>query len=140
MPNFDELPAQITTSLDSRELIINSVVREVTIISGQNIIVGDLALLVRGPTGKYQELTGLAAIDGLSRPIAFLAHDADASGGDIITTVHIEGTVDENRIKLDGVLTLDSVLTGAPAGITIRDALRSQGFRFVNGITTDIAL
>ncbi len=124
-----ELQTQADIKLSTQPLVRGQYI-EGTIKSGENITVDDNKLVILGfVDNKYVEIKTLTGTDGSSRPVGILAHTVDASAGDKSgEVIYIAGDIQEDAIVLDGSLTLDSVLTGAPSGTTIRQELKSNGF------------
>lgn len=83
---------------------------DVTIASGQNLTRGALLGKITA-SGKYV-LSLAAAIDGSQTPVAILAEDVDATGGDKSGIVYISGDFNENAITYGTGHTADSVRAG----------------------------
>lgn len=88
--------------------------------SGTDLVPGDsFNITVAAGTGKYK-LSAAAATDGSQVPEAVLAHDADASGGDVVTLAYFRGDFNENSLTLGSGHTVASIREGLRAkGITI---------------------
>jgi|DewCreStandDraft_5_1066085.scaffolds.fasta_scaffold00555_27 hypothetical protein len=83
---------------------------DVTIASGQNLVRGALLGKITA-SGKYV-LSLAAAIDGSQTPVAILAEDVDATGGDKSGIVYISGDFSETAITYGTGHTADSVRAG----------------------------
>jgi hypothetical protein len=83
---------------------------DVTIASGQNLVRGALLGKITA-SGKYV-LSLAAAADGSQTPVAILAEDVDATGGDKSGIVYISGDFNENAITYGTGHTADSVRAG----------------------------
>lgn len=122
----DRFIAGGVTSADSPvqdELIAGNanllVSRKGTLVSGQNLKRG--ALLGRITTGGKLTLSLSASSDGSQTPVAVLAHDTDATGGDTETLFYERGDFNQAAITFGTAHTADSV----------RAALRSLGVTLV---------
>ncbi len=83
---------------------------DVTIASGQNLTRGALLGKITA-SGKYV-LSLAAAADGSQTPVAILAEDVDATGGDKSGIVYVSGDFNENAITYGTGHTADSVRAG----------------------------
>lgn len=72
----------------------------VTIASGQNLSRGALLGKITA-SGKYV-LCDSGAADGSQAPVAILAEDCDASGGDAQAVVYLSGAFNENAVTFGG--------------------------------------
>lgn len=92
-----------------------------TLISGQNLSRGALLGIITA-SGKYT-LSLSAAGDGSQTPVAILAEDKDASGGDEETLVYEKGQFNESAMTFGTGHTADSVRDGLrDKGIFMKDA------------------
>lgn len=80
---------------------------DVTIVSGQNLKRGAVLGVITA-SGKYT-LSASAAVDGSEDPVAILAEDCDASGGDKTAVVYVAGDFNADRLTLGDGHTVDSV-------------------------------
>lgn len=85
-----------------------------------DIVTIDAGALVRGTllgkitaTGKYIKCDS-AAVDGSQAPLAILAEDADATGGDVQAVIYLSGAFNQDAV----------VFGGADTAATHRTALR----------------
>lgn len=83
---------------------------KVTIVSGQNLQRG--ALLGKITSGGKYNLSLSAASDGSQTPVAILAEDVDASGGDKDGIVYISGDFNQDAITFGASHTAASVKAG----------------------------
>lgn len=91
------------------------ITKDVTIISGQNLTRGALLGKITA-SGKYT-LSLSASVDGSEVPVAILAIDTDASGGDKNGGIYLAGEFNEDSLTIGTGHTADSV----------RDALAQLG-------------
>ena len=82
-----------------------AVTDEVTIVSGQNLAKGAVLGKITA-SGKYT-LCDSAAVDGSQNPVAILAEDCDASGGDAVAAVYLSGAFNQNALTFGGTDTAD---------------------------------
>ncbi len=127
---MDQITQEPDLVLDTRPLVYEGKTEDVTIKLGQNIVPNQVSILARDADGEYVELTALDATDGTSRPVAVIAHAVDATAEAIVSHVYVSGRVNESDLSFQNYFTLDSILTGAPTSITIKQALRNAGFKF----------
>lgn len=83
---------------------------KVTISSGQNLQRG--ALLGKITTGGEYVLSLSAASDGSQTPVAILAEDVDATGGDAQGIIYIAGDFNQDKITYGDDHTAASVKAG----------------------------
>lgn len=77
---------------DPNDILVDSeglLTREVTLVSGQNVVRG--AVLGKITTGGKYTLSLSAAGDGSNTPVAIAAQDVDATGGDKKIQVYLSG-------------------------------------------------
>jgi hypothetical protein len=98
------------------------VTRQVTLISGQNLVRG--AVLGRITTGGKYNLSLSAAGDGSQTPDLILAQDTNASAGDRVTIAYERGDFNV------AALTLGAGHTAA----SIREGLRAKGITLHNPV------
>lgn len=95
----------------------------VTIVSGQKLARG--ALLGKITTGGKYTASLSASSDGSQTPVAILANDVDASGGDVTNAlVYVSGEFNERRVIFG---------TGHTAA-SVRDALRARGIHLKDSV------
>lgn len=83
----------------------------VTVITGQTLVRG--AVLGKITTSGKFNLSLSAAIDGSEVPVAIVAEDVDASGGDVTNVpVYIKGEFNENSLTLGTAHTIASIKDG----------------------------
>jgi hypothetical protein len=93
--------------------------RKVTVLSGEVRTRGAVLGIVTAST-KYK-LSASAAGDGSQTPVAILAHDVDATGGDVEAIVYERGTFNENALVLGTGHTIASIRAGLRGlGIDLR--------------------
>jgi hypothetical protein len=84
--------------------------RKVTLLSGEVRARGTVLGIVTAST-KYK-MSASAAGDGSQTPVAILAHDSDATLGDIEVIVYEAGTFNENALILGAGHTIASIRAG----------------------------
>lgn len=84
--------------------------RNVTIISGQNLVRGTVLGKITA-SGKYNKSLS-AAVDGSQTPIAILAEDIDASGGDKTGVIYISGDFNQDALTIGTAHTIASITDG----------------------------
>lgn len=99
------------------ELLVHD---SITLISGQNLTRGTVLGKITA-SGKYNKSLSAAA-DGSQTPVAVLAEDCDASGGDKVTLAYARGDFRADKLILGTAHTLAS----------IRDGLRAKGIWIIN--------
>lgn len=103
-----------TTSVTPDGLIAgnaNLLVHEsITLISGQNLARGTVLGKITA-SGKYNKSLSAAA-DGSQTPVAILAEDCDASGGDKVTVAYFRGDFRSDKLILGTAHTLSSIKAG----------------------------
>lgn len=95
------------------------VARQITLISGQNLVRGAVLGKITASSKYNQSLS--AAVDGSQTPDAVLAEDCDASGGDKVTIAYFTGHFNESRLGIGTGHTADS----------IREGLRAKGIHLI---------
>jgi len=88
-----------------------------TLVSGQTLLRG--AVLGRITTGGKMTLALSASSDGSQTPVAVLAEDCDASGGDKECMVYKAGCFNESALTLGTGITLDKATRHALRGLDI---------------------
>ena len=81
--------------------------RKVTLITGQNLVRGAVLGIITA-SGKYT-LSASAAADGSQTPVAILADDCNASGGDAEALIYERGDFNDAKITLGAGHTVASV-------------------------------
>lgn len=81
--------------------------RKVTLLSGEVRGRGTVLGIITA-SGKYK-MSASAAGDGSQTPVAVLAHDSDATAGDIEVIVYEAGTFNENALVLGAGHTIATV-------------------------------
>lgn len=90
----------------------------------QDFIVGEgFDITIAAGSGKVVKSLA-AAVDGSAVPVAILADDADASGGDVVCPTYVAGEF------YDAAMTFGAGHTAA----STRDALRARGIHLVSGV------
>ena len=87
--------------------------RKVTLLSGEVRARGTVLGLITA-SGKYK-MSASAAGDGSQTPVAILAHDSDATAGDIEVIVYEAGTFNENALTLGAGHTIAAIRPGLRA-------------------------
>ena len=82
----------------------------ITLISGQNCLRGTVLGKITA-SGKYNKSLS-AAVDGSETPVAVLAEDCDASGGDKVTVAYFRGDFRADKLILGTAHTLASIKAG----------------------------
>jgi hypothetical protein len=100
--------------------LLNS--QKVTLLSGMVLVRG--AILGKITSGGKYNLSLSAASDGSQVPDLVLAHDADASGGDVVVVAYNRGDFDESAIVLGTAHTAD----------TVREGLRLKGITLIKSV------
>ena len=117
------MPASFSSaSLTHDRLIAHAgtvVARQITLISGQNLLRG--AVLGKITASSKYNLSLSAAADGSQTPDLILAEDTDASGGDKLTVAYEAG------VFQGAALTLGTAHTVA----SIQEGLRAKGIHLV---------
>lgn len=117
------MPASFSSSGFTHDRLIahegTVVARQITLISGQNLVRGAVLGKITA-SGKYN-LSLSAAGDGSQTPDLILAEDTDASGGDKLTTAYEAGVFQSAALTLGSAHTLAS----------IQEGLRAKGIHFV---------
>lgn len=106
-------PSFSSTSYTPDRLLAGDFPREtqtVTLISGQNLARGAVLGKITA-SGKYT-LSLSASGDGSQTPVAILAADTDASGGDKLAPIYLSGDFNEDRVTLGAGHTVASVRDG----------------------------
>lgn len=92
--------------------------REVTLVSGQNVVRG--AVLGKITSGGKYALALSASSDGSQTPVAIAAQDIDASGGDKKIQVHLAGKFKASKLTFGtGVTAANSFEALAKIGIEL---------------------
>lgn len=86
------------------------VTRSITLVSGQNLARGSVLGRITA-SGKYT-LSASALTNGAQTPVAILAEDVDASGGDKTTLAYESGVFNEGALTFGAGHTADSTRTG----------------------------
>jgi hypothetical protein len=86
----------------------------ITLVSGQNLTRGAMLGIITA-SGKYT-LSASAAGDGSGTPVAILAEDTNATGGDTLCPVYLAGEFDANY------MTFGAGWTAAAAKAALRDS------------------
>ena len=111
-----------TTSIAAAKTLVRSddtlKSRKATLVSGQNLVAGSVLGKITA-SGKYN-LSASAAGDGSNTPDLILAHDADATGGDLEVIAYEGGDFIGSALTLGAGHTLAS----------IREGLRAKGITF----------
>ena len=114
MTNFDP---SFSTSASNPDRLIGGdaklITRNITLISGQNLTRGAVLGKITA-SGKYN-LSLSTANDGSEVPVAILADDRDASGGDKIAPIYETGEFNDTEITLGAAHTVASVRDGLRA-------------------------
>ncbi|MEM1046477.1 MAG: head decoration protein [Pseudomonadota bacterium] len=95
--------------------------RTVTLASGQNLTRG--ALLGQITVGGNYTLSLAAAGDGSETPTAILAHDVDASAGDVVCQAYFAGEFADDQISYGTghtAVSADAAFAAAAAPIAIK--------------------
>lgn len=107
MPQYQ--PGRVATTYSPDRLVVGEhpvITRSGTLISGQNLVRG--ALLGRITTGGKLTLSLSASSDGSQTPVAILAEDCDASGGDATCVFYEAGEFDAALITFGASHTIAS--------------------------------
>jgi len=89
-----------------------------------DFVVGDgFDITVAAGSGKYKKAVA-TAVDGSAVPVAILADDADASGGDVVSGIYLMGEFNSNAITLDVSISLASATASLrPLGIFLKSSV-----------------
>lgn len=98
MATYETTGTSTLTNLDMNEM--PSVQYTVTIVSGQNLVAGELLGKITSG-GKYKKWTS-GASDGSENVAAILVDDCDATDGDTPATVYITGVFNKDAIPTSG--------------------------------------
>lgn len=98
MATYETTGTSTLTNLDMNEM--DSVQYTVTIVSGQNLVAGELLGKITSG-GKYTKWTS-GASDGSQTVAAILVDDCDATDGDTYATVYITGVFNKDAIPTSG--------------------------------------
>lgn len=80
-------------------------------------------IIIAAGAGGYK-LAASAAIDGSQNPVAILADDADASGGDVTGAIYLMGEFNTNALTLgSGITAAAAKAAMAPLGIFLKSAV-----------------
>lgn len=91
---------------------------------GTPMAAGDV-ITIAGPagSGSYKEAVATAT-DGSQNPVAILADDADASGGDVTGGIYLTGEFNGNALTFDGSFTLAQITAALrPLSIFVKGAV-----------------
>lgn len=117
------MPASFSSSSFTHDRLIahegTVVARQITLISGQNLVRG--AVLGKITASSKYNLSLSAAADGSQTPDLILAEDTDASGGDKLTTAYEAGVFQSAALTLGASHTVAS----------IQEGLRAKGIHLV---------
>ena len=116
----DQIARSSTETYEADSLIIggNPDFGRGTLVSGQNLTRG--AAIGRITASNKLTLSVETATDGSQKPVGFLAHDTDASGGDTDCQFARGGWINEHVANFDNswtVDTLNAALDGTPLTI-----------------------
>lgn len=120
-------PSFTSESYDPDRLIagdLKLITRDVTIISGQNLVRGTVLGKITA-SGKYNKSLSTAN-DGSETPVAILADDVDASAGDKEGPIYEQGEFNDTEITLGASHTVASV----------RDGLRALGIHLKSPVSS----
>lgn len=104
----------VTTSSVTRDNLVSGsfplITKQVTIISGQNVVRGTLMGKI-DLSGKFNKSL-LAAIDGSEVPHSILVRDVDASLGDKLGEVYLSGQFNQNDVTFGTGHTIANTVEG----------------------------